>query len=101
MRRYWAPRRPRSRLGRPKDPERRAAWTPQQRPHRRRIPSPSRPFRYQPASGLAAWFRQRLGDAGGCMRKVLVVALARKLLIALWRFATQGLVPQGAAARTA
>jgi transposase len=32
---------------------------------------------------------------------VLVVALARKLLIALWRFATQGLVPQGANARTA
>lgn len=49
----------------------------------------------------AVWFRQRLGDAGGRMRKVLVVALARKLLIALWRFATQGLVPQGASARTA
>jgi transposase len=58
-------------------------------------------IRYQPGSGLAAWFRQRLGDAGGRMRKVLVVALARKLLIALWRFATQGLVPQGASTRTA
>ena len=35
------------------------------------------------------------------MRKVLVVALARKLLVALWRFATQGLVPEGAAAKAA
>ncbi len=58
-------------------------------------------LRYQPGSGLAAWFRHRLGEAGGRMRKVLVVALARKLLIALWRFAAQGLVPQGASARTA
>ena len=44
---------------------------------------------------------RRLGQAGGRMRKVLAVALARKLLIALWRFATQGLVPQGVSARTA
>ena len=58
-------------------------------------------LRYQPGSGLAAWFGRRLGEAGGRMRKVLVVALARKLLIALWRFATQGLVPQGAIAGTA
>jgi transposase len=58
-------------------------------------------LRYQPDSALAAWFRQRLGRAGGRMRKVLVVALARKLLIALWRYATQGLVPQGASARPA
>ncbi|GGC72559.1 IS110 family transposase [Siccirubricoccus deserti] len=55
--------------------------------------------RYQPGSGLAAWFRQRLGNAGGRMRKVLVVALARKLLVALWRFATQGVVPEGAAVK--
>ncbi len=58
-------------------------------------------LRYQPGSGLAAWFGRRLGEAGGRMRKVLVVALARKLLIALWRLATQGLVPQGASTRTA
>lgn len=58
-------------------------------------------LRYQPGSALAEWFRQRLGQAGGRMRKVLVVALARKLLIALWRFATQGLVPEGAIARAA
>ncbi len=33
------------------------------------------------------------------MRKVMVVALARKLLIALWRFATQGVLPEGAAVK--
>jgi transposase len=58
-------------------------------------------LRYQPGSGLAAWFRQRLGEAGGRMRKVLVVALARKLLVALWRFATQGLAPEGTATKAA
>jgi transposase len=58
-------------------------------------------LRYQPSSALAAWFRHRLGQAGGGMRKVLVVALARKLLVALWRFSTQGLVPQGAVSRAA
>ena len=42
-----------------------------------------------------ALFRERSGT-GRRMRKVMVVALARKLLIALWRFATQGVVPQGA-----
>lgn len=35
------------------------------------------------------------------MRKVLIVALARKLLIALWRFATQGMLPEGAAVKPA
>jgi transposase len=58
-------------------------------------------LRYQPGSGLATWLRQRLGEAGGRMRKVLVVALARKLLVALWRFATQGLVPEGTVAKAA
>jgi transposase len=58
-------------------------------------------LRHQPGGGLAAWFRRRLGEAGGRMRKVLVVALARKLLVALWRFATHGLVPEGAAAKAA
>lgn len=58
-------------------------------------------LRYQPGSGLAAWFGRRLGEAGGRMRKVPVVALARKLLVAPWRFATQGLVPEGATAKAA
>ena len=58
-------------------------------------------LRYQTGSGLATWLRQRLGEAGGGMRKVLVVALARKLLVALWGFATPDLVPEGTVARAA
>jgi transposase len=52
--------------------------------------------RYQSGSALVSWFRERVGGTGRRMRKVMVVALARKLLIALWRFATQGVVPEGA-----
>jgi transposase len=52
--------------------------------------------RYQPGSIQVSWFRQRAGEAGRRARKVMVVAMARKLLIALWRFATQGIVPEGA-----
>jgi transposase len=52
--------------------------------------------RYQPGSAMIGWFRDRLGGAARRLRKVMVVALARKLLIALWRFATQGVVPEGA-----
>jgi transposase len=58
-------------------------------------------LRYQPGSALAGWFTERLGKAGGRMRKILVVALARKLLIALWRLAAHGIVPQGAATKLA
>jgi transposase len=56
-------------------------------------------LRYQPDSALSRWFAERLGQAGGRMRKVLIVALARKLLIALWRLATQGVVPEGSAVK--
>src|SRR5215218_3220432 len=53
--------------------------------------------RYQPGSAIVGWFRDRLGGAARRLRKIMVVALARKLLIALWRFATQGVIPEGAA----
>ncbi len=53
--------------------------------------------RYQPGSAVVCWFRDRLGGAARRLRKVMVVALARRLLVALWRFATQGVVPEGAA----
>ena len=56
--------------------------------------------RYQPSSAQVRWFRERSGT-GRRMRKVMVVALARKLLIALWRFATQGVVPEGAVMKPA
>lgn len=52
--------------------------------------------RWQPQSALSQWLATRVGAGGGRLRKVLVVALARKLLIALWRFARNGIVPDGA-----
>jgi transposase len=57
--------------------------------------------RYQPDSVHVRWYRERAGAVGTRMRKVMVVALARKLLIALWRFVTQGVVPEGAAMKPA
>ena len=58
-------------------------------------------LRYQPDSGLARWFTERVGAARGRMRKITAVALARKLLVALWRYVTTGLVPEGARLKTA
>jgi transposase len=52
--------------------------------------------RYQPGAAQVAWFRDRVGSTGRRIRKVMVVALARKLLIALWRFVTDGVMPEGA-----
>ena len=52
--------------------------------------------RYQPDAALVRWFRERASLAGRRIRKVMIVALARKLLIALWRYATEGVVPEGA-----
>ncbi len=51
---------------------------------------------WQPGSRLAQWFTERTAGATGRLRRVMVVALARKLLVALWRYATTGLVPEGA-----
>ena len=53
--------------------------------------------RYQPGAAPVCWFRERVRGAGSRLRKVMVVALARKLLIALWRFLSLGVVPEGAA----
>jgi transposase len=53
-------------------------------------------LRYQPDSALARWFTERVGAVRGRMRKITAVALARKLLVALWRYLTTGLVPEGA-----
>jgi transposase len=57
--------------------------------------------RYQPASAQVCWFRERVGTTGRRVRKVMVVALARKLLVALWRFVTEGVVPEGAVMKPA
>jgi transposase len=53
-------------------------------------------LRWQPGSALSQWFRARVGAAKGRVRRIAIVALARKLLIALWRFVETGLVPEGA-----
>ncbi len=53
-------------------------------------------LRYQPDSALSKWFNERTAGARGGMRRVMIVVLARKLLIALWRFSETGLVPAGA-----
>ena len=53
-------------------------------------------LRHQPASDLSRWFRTRVGLAAGRVRRIAIVALARKLLVALWRYTTGGLVPSGA-----
>jgi len=58
-------------------------------------------LRYQPDSALSKWFLARVGDAGGRMRKVMIVALARKLLVALWRYCRLGVLPDGAVLKTA
>ena len=52
--------------------------------------------RYQPGSAQVRWFHERVCGTRRRMRKVMIVALARRLLIALWRFATQGVLPEGA-----
>lgn len=51
---------------------------------------------WQPASELARWFERRTSGSKGRTRRIMAVALARKLLVALWRYATRGLVPRGA-----
>lgn len=53
-------------------------------------------LRFQPDSALALWFRERVGQARGRVSKIMIVAMARKLLIALWRFAKDGVIPEGA-----
>ncbi len=53
-------------------------------------------LRYQPNSKLSLWFKQRFADGGKRMRRVGIVAMARRLLIALWHYVEHGVVPEGA-----
>jgi transposase len=53
-------------------------------------------LRYQGQSSLSMWFNKRFGHGSRRIRKIGIVALARKLLVALWKFLEQGLVPEGA-----
>ncbi|MGC2394463.1 MAG: IS110 family transposase [Rhodomicrobium sp.] len=58
-------------------------------------------LRHQPDSALSRWFQARVGAAKGRVRRIAIVALARKLLVALWRYVTQGVVPEGAVLKAA
>jgi len=53
-------------------------------------------LRFQPDSSLSGWFNERYRKAGSRMRRVGIVALARKLLVQLWRYVEHGVVPPGA-----
>jgi len=53
-------------------------------------------LRHQPDSALTQWYQRRFGAGGKRLRKIGIVALARKLLIALWRYLETGVVPDGA-----
>jgi transposase len=55
--------------------------------------------RHQPDSELSRWFRERVRDIKGRIRRITIVALARKLMVALWRYLETGLVPAGAVLR--
>jgi transposase len=58
-------------------------------------------LRFQPASALTQWYQQRFGHGSSRLRRIGIVALARKLLIALWRFVKTGVLPDGAALKPA
>ncbi|MGH6675569.1 MAG: IS110 family transposase [Xanthobacteraceae bacterium] len=58
-------------------------------------------LRHQPDSALSQWFQARVGAGKGRVRRIAIVALARKLLVALWRYVTQGVVPERAVFRAA
>ena len=57
--------------------------------------------RHQPQSVLTLWFEERVKRNGGRLRKTTIVALARKLLVALWKYVTAGVVIEGAVMKTA
>jgi len=52
--------------------------------------------RFQPASALTQWYQRRFGTGGAVARRIGIVALARRVIIALWRYATTGVRPAGA-----
>ncbi len=57
--------------------------------------------RHQPYSALSKWFDERVGDRKGRVKRIAIVAMARKLSVALWRYLETGLVPEGAVLKRA
>lgn len=58
-------------------------------------------LRYQPDSRLSCWFKERVTQNSGRYKKTMIVALARKLLVALWKYVSAGVVIEGAVLKTA
>ena len=58
-------------------------------------------LRHQPQSALTLWFKERVQRNGGRLKRTIIVALARKLLVALWKYVTLGLVIEGAVMKAA
>src|SRR4051794_30964937 len=56
-------------------------------------------LRLQPDSKLSRWYRQRFGGGGARMRRIGIVAMARRLVIDLWRYVETGTIPEGATVR--
>ncbi|TCU34731.1 IS110 family transposase [Rhizobium azibense] len=57
-------------------------------------------LRHQPASTLSRWFNERVAQSGGRFKKVMITALARKLVVALWKYASAGVIIEGAVIRS-
>jgi transposase len=57
-------------------------------------------LRYQPESELTKWYEKKFGKGSKRIRKIGIVALARKLMIALWRYLETGVIPEGAVLKT-
>jgi transposase len=53
-------------------------------------------LRYQPTSKLSRWYQKRFANGSGRLRRIGIVALARKLLVDLWRYLENGVIPEGA-----
>ena len=58
-------------------------------------------LRHQPSSTLSVWYREKVRDGRGRIKRIAIIALARKLLVALWRLVAQGVVPSGAVLKLA
>jgi transposase len=58
-------------------------------------------LRWQPDSAVSTWFRERVGAVGGRIKKIMIAAPARKLLITLWRYSKDGVIPEGVKMKTA
>jgi transposase len=58
-------------------------------------------LRYQPESRLSRWYRERFGSGGPRLRRIGIVAMARKLMVDLWRYVEFGTMPEGAQLKAA